>query len=57
MARLTEIHRESASRPLSGFWLSKIVSRFNLFIHEQLLKYLFVDEYYMAHINKDKYMV
>jgi hypothetical protein len=37
--------------------LSKIVSRFYLFIHEQLLKYLLVDEYYMAHIDKDKYMV
>jgi hypothetical protein len=37
-------------------YLSKIVSRFYLYIHEQLLKYLFMDEYYMAHINKDKYM-
>jgi hypothetical protein len=35
--------------------LSKIVSRFSLCIHEQPLKYIFVDEYYMAHI--DKYMV
>jgi hypothetical protein len=23
-------------------------------IHEHLLKYLFVDEYYMAHVDKDK---
>jgi hypothetical protein len=37
--------------------LSKIVRRFSLYIHEQPLKYLFVDEYYMAHIDKDKYMV
>jgi hypothetical protein len=36
--------------------LSKIVIRFSLHIHEQPLKYLFVDEYYMAHIDKDKYM-
>jgi hypothetical protein len=37
--------------------LPKIVSRFYLFIHEQLWKYLFVDEYYMTHIDKDKYIV
>ena len=37
-------------------YLSKIVSRFYLYIHEQLLKYLFMDEYYMAHIGEDKYM-
>jgi hypothetical protein len=39
--------------------LPKIVSRFYIYIyiHEQLLKYLFVDEYYMAHIDKDKYIV
>jgi hypothetical protein len=36
--------------------LSKIVSRFYLYIHEQLLKYLFMDEYYMAHIGEKKYM-
>jgi hypothetical protein len=36
--------------------LSKIVSRFYLYICEQLLKYLFMDEYYMAHIGEDKYM-
>jgi hypothetical protein len=36
--------------------LSKIVSRFYLYIHEQLLKYLFMDEYYMAHFGEDKYM-
>jgi hypothetical protein len=37
--------------------LFKIVSRFSLYIHEQPLKYLFMDEYYMAHIDKEKYMV
>jgi 5-bromo-4-chloroindolyl phosphate hydrolysis protein len=37
--------------------LSKIVSRFYLYIHEQPLEYLFVEEYYMSHIDKDKYMV
>jgi hypothetical protein len=37
-------------------YLSKIVSIFYLYVHEQLLKYLFMDEYYMAHIDKDKYM-
>jgi hypothetical protein len=37
-------------------YLSKIVSRFYLYIHEQLLKYLFMDEYYMADIGEDKYM-
>jgi hypothetical protein len=36
--------------------LSKIVSRFYLYIHEKLLKYLFMDEYYMAHIGENKYM-
>jgi hypothetical protein len=36
--------------------LSKIVSRFYLYIHEQPLKYLLMDEYYMAHIREDKYM-
>jgi hypothetical protein len=36
--------------------LSKIVSMFYLYIHEQLLKYLFMDEYYMAHIGEDKCM-
>jgi hypothetical protein len=36
--------------------LSKIVSRFYLYIHEQLLKYLFMDDYYMTHIREDKYM-
>jgi hypothetical protein len=37
-------------------YLSKIVSRFYLYIHEQLLKYLSMVEYHMAHIDKDKYM-
>jgi hypothetical protein len=36
--------------------LSKIVSKFYLYIHEQLLKYLFMGEYYMAYIGEDKYM-
>jgi hypothetical protein len=36
--------------------LSKIVSRFYLYIHEQLLKYLFMDEYYMDHFGEDRYM-
>jgi hypothetical protein len=37
-------------------YLSKIVSRSYLDIHKQLLKYLFMDAYYMAHIGEDKYM-
>jgi hypothetical protein len=37
-------------------YLSKIMSRFYLYIHEQLLKYSFVVEYHIAHIDKDKYM-
>jgi hypothetical protein len=37
-------------------YLSKIVSRFYLYIHQQLLKYLSMVEYHMAHIHKDKYM-
>jgi hypothetical protein len=37
-------------------YLSKIVSRFYLYIHEQLLKYLSMFEYHMTHIDKDKYM-
>jgi hypothetical protein len=36
--------------------LSKIVRRIYLYIHEQLLKYLFMDEYYMAHCGEGKYM-
>jgi predicted DNA-binding protein len=36
-------------------YLSKIVSRFCLYIHEQIIE-VFMDEYYMAHIDKDKYM-
>jgi hypothetical protein len=36
--------------------LSKVVSRFYLYIHEQLLKYSFMDKYYMAHIGDDKYI-
>jgi hypothetical protein len=30
-------------------YLSNIVSRFSLYIHEQPLKYLIVDEYYGSH--------
>jgi hypothetical protein len=37
-------------------YLSKIVSMFYLYIHELLLEYLLVNEYYMAHIGGDKYM-
>jgi hypothetical protein len=37
-------------------YLSKIVSRFYLNIHQQLLEYWCVDEYYMGHIGEDKYM-
>jgi hypothetical protein len=59
---------ENASRPLSGFgelndkmikgliYLSKIVRRFYLYIHEQLLEYVFENGYYMAHIGEDKYV-
>jgi hypothetical protein len=36
--------------------LSKIASRFYLYIHEPLLKYLFMDECYMTHIGEDKYV-
>jgi hypothetical protein len=37
-------------------YLSKIVSMSYLYIHEKLLEYLFMDEYFMAHIEEDKYM-
>jgi hypothetical protein len=37
-------------------YLSKIVSRFYLDIHELLLEYILVNEYYMTHIGEDKYM-
>jgi hypothetical protein len=37
-------------------YLSKIVSRFYLYIHELLLDYVFVNGYFMAHIGEDKYM-
>jgi hypothetical protein len=36
-------------------YLSKIVSRF-FYIREQLLKFLSMDEYHMALIDKNKYM-
>jgi hypothetical protein len=37
-------------------YLSKIVSRFYLYIHEILLEYVFANEYYMAYTREDKYM-
>jgi hypothetical protein len=37
-------------------YLSQIMSKFYLDIHEKLLEYLFVDEYYMVHIEEDKYV-
>jgi hypothetical protein len=37
-------------------YLSKIVSRYYLDIHEQLLEYLFMDECCMDTIGEDKYM-
>jgi hypothetical protein len=37
-------------------YLSKIVRRFYLDIHEQLLEYVFENGYYMAHIGEDKYV-
>jgi hypothetical protein len=37
-------------------YFSKIVSRFYLYIHEQLLEYIFMVEYHMAHIDNEKYM-
>jgi hypothetical protein len=36
-------------------YLSKILSRFHLYIHELLLEYLLVNGYCMAHIGEDKY--
>jgi hypothetical protein len=32
--------------------LSKIVSRFSLYIHEQPLKYLIMDVYYGSHLQR-----
>jgi hypothetical protein len=37
-------------------YLSKIVSRFYLYIHEILLEYVFVNEYYRTHTGEDKYV-
>jgi hypothetical protein len=37
-------------------YLSKIVSKYYLYIHELLLEYLLVNGHYMAHIGEDKYM-
>jgi hypothetical protein len=37
-------------------YLSKIVIRFYLYIHELLLAYLLVNGYCMAHFGEDKYM-
>jgi hypothetical protein len=43
---------ELSDKAIKGLtYLSKIVSRFCLYMHEQLLKYLFMVEYHMAHIN------
>jgi hypothetical protein len=36
-------------------YLPKIVSRFYLYILEQLMENLFMVEYYMAHTEEDKY--
>jgi hypothetical protein len=33
-----------------------VVSRFYLYIHELLLKYVFVNGYYMARIGEDKFI-
>jgi hypothetical protein len=35
--------------------LSKIVSRFSLYIHEQSLKYLIMDVYYGSHLQRQVY--
>jgi hypothetical protein len=35
--------------------LSKIVSRFSLYIHEQPLKYLIMDVYYGSHLQRQVY--
>jgi hypothetical protein len=35
--------------------LSKIVSRFSLYIHEQPLKYLNIDEYFGSHFQRQVY--
>jgi hypothetical protein len=48
-----ELNDKAINGPM---YLSKIVSRLYLYIHEQFLKYLFIDEYCMAHIGEDKYM-
>jgi hypothetical protein len=37
-------------------YLSKIASRFYLYIHELLLEDLLMNRYCMAHIEEDKYM-
>jgi hypothetical protein len=37
-------------------YLSWFVRRFCLYFHELLLKYLLMNEYVMAHIEKDKLM-
>jgi hypothetical protein len=48
---------ELNDKAISGLmYLSKVVSRSSLYINEQLLEYLFMNEYYMAHIGKDKNM-
>jgi hypothetical protein len=48
---------ELNDKALKGLmYLTKIVSRFYLYIHEYLLRNLFMVEYHMTHIDKDKYM-
>jgi hypothetical protein len=37
-------------------YLSKIVSRFYLYIHELLLEYVFENGYFVADIGEDTYM-
>jgi hypothetical protein len=37
-------------------YFSKMVSRFYLYILELLMENLFVVEYYMTHVEEDKYM-
>jgi hypothetical protein len=37
-------------------YLSKFVSKFYLYNHDLLLKYLLMNGYVMAHIGKDKYV-
>jgi hypothetical protein len=48
---------ELSDKVIKGLtYLSKIVSRFYLYIHELFLVYLLVNGYCMADIGEDKYM-